>query len=145
MRSFSICFCYSKYLAFLCTLHLTRQEKLTGDKHSSFLGRLVNYKENELFLLRSLASCQCYKTFFSVINATISMFPYNFEGGYADNDVTMSKIFYNFCYDKKALYHWPQVSRRKLWGKIYICLLSKLFHIRYLKKARSFYCEEKTL
>jgi hypothetical protein len=36
-------------------------------------------------------SGQYYKTFLGVINATISVFPYDFDWGYAKNNVITSK------------------------------------------------------
>ncbi len=35
-------------------LHYTRLERLASDKHSSLLGPLVSYKENEVVLIRLL-------------------------------------------------------------------------------------------
>ncbi len=38
---------------------------------------------------------QYYKTFLRIIYATLGIFPYDFDWGYTDSNVIMSKKFYN--------------------------------------------------
>jgi hypothetical protein len=38
--------------------------------------------------------CKCYSTFPGIIYATGNVFPYDFDLGYSDYDVIMSKKFY---------------------------------------------------